>query len=324
MASWVDFAALKREVGLAPVLQQYDVQLRRSGRDQYRGRCPLHRGEGGDAFHANLRRNIFHCFSCGAGGTVLDFVAGMEHCTLADAARKLAAKQPECRRRAPTACQTKPLVTKKRMVPVPLGFVLRGVDSAHPYLGARGIDTCTAAEFGVGFYAGPGLFGGRLVIPIHNPRGELVAYCGRALDGSEPRYLFPSRFPKSEMLFNLHRAVAVGESSVVVVEGFFDCLKVHQAGIRSVVALMGTALYPSQQIALLERFQRVILMLDGDTPGQRATITIASRLRSRCSVEVIQLPAAQPDQLPTQAIRRILRVDGSGQPAACATLIQTP
>ena len=67
MASWVDFAALKREVGLAPVLQQYDVQLRRSGRDQYRGRCPIHHGEGGDAFHANLSRNLFHCFSCGAG-----------------------------------------------------------------------------------------------------------------------------------------------------------------------------------------------------------------------------------------------------------------
>src|SRR2546422_6305125 len=79
MASWVDFAALKREVGLAPVLQQYDVQLRRSGRDQYRGRCPIHHGEGGDAFHANLSRNIFHCFSCGAGGTVLDFVAAIYH-----------------------------------------------------------------------------------------------------------------------------------------------------------------------------------------------------------------------------------------------------
>jgi DNA primase len=245
MPNWVDFAAVKQQAGLGTVLRQYGVPLRRSGRDQYRGRCPIHRGEGRDAFHANLSRNIFHCFSCGAGGTVLDFVAAMEHCTLPDAARKLAAKQPGSRLRAPTACQTKPLVTKRTRV-LPLGFVLRGIDSAHPYLNARGIDTCTAAEFGVGFYAGPGLFHRRLVIPIRDERGELVGYCGRALDGSEPRYLFPSRFPKSEMLFNLHRAVAVGEPSVVVVEGFFDCLKVHQAGIRSVVALMGTALYPSR------------------------------------------------------------------------------
>ena len=88
--NWVDFDAIKQSVGLALVLRQYQVPLRRSGRDQYRGLCPIHRGEGREAFHANLSRNLFHCFSCGAGGTVLDFVAAMERCTLREAARKLA------------------------------------------------------------------------------------------------------------------------------------------------------------------------------------------------------------------------------------------
>jgi DNA primase len=71
MPNWVDFAAIQQSVPLASLLRRYPVKLRRSGRDQYRGYCPIHGGEGREAFHANLTRNVFHCFSCGAGGTVL-------------------------------------------------------------------------------------------------------------------------------------------------------------------------------------------------------------------------------------------------------------
>jgi DNA primase len=199
------------------------------------------------------------------------------------------------------------LVTKKSKPPSPLGFALHGIDSTHPYLVARGIEIPTAQEFGIGFYGGAGIFSGRLVIPIHNERRELVAYCGRALDGAQPRYRFPSGFAKSEILFNLHRAVASGRQTVVVVEGFFDCLKLRQAGIVSAVALMGAALYASQQRLLLERFSRVILMLDGDDAGRRATDDIARRLRQHASVRVVHLPdAMQPDQLPPEAIRHFL------------------
>lgn len=303
MGNWVDFAAVKQSIELAPLLRRYRVPLRRSGRDQYRGRCPIHQGEGREAFHVNLTRNIFHCFSCGAGGSVLDFVAAMEGCTLREAALKLQGLTD----RPPMPDSAQQLVTRKRRVPQPLGFVLRGVNSTHPYLAARGIDQPTARQFGIGFYRGPGLFSGRLVIPIHNPRGELVAYCGRALNGTEPRYRFPAGFPKSEILFNLHRAAAAAKPAVVVVEGFFDCLKVHQAGIPSVVALMGAALYESQERALLERFRRVILMLDGDAAGWRATTEITARLRPHCAVQVIHLAAqAQPDQLSEDAIRHLL------------------
>jgi DNA primase len=307
MSNCVDFAAIKRRVGLAVVLRQYQVSLRRSGRDQYRGLCPIHRGEGRDAFHANLSRNLFHCFSCGAGGTVLDFVAAMEGCTLTQAARKLERVSAVVPGDATPACSEKPLVTKKSKPLLPLGFTLRGIDSAHPYLADRGIATATAQEFGIGFYHGPGIFSGRLVIPIHNERGELVAYCGRALDGTQPRYRFPSGFAKSEILFNLHRAAAAGQQVAVVVEGFFDCLKLRQAGLTAVVALMGAALYDEQQRALLEHFQRVILMLDGDTAGRRATAIIAARLRQHALVRVIHLPdQVQPDQLSTDDIRQLL------------------
>src|SRR5215471_13157680 len=89
MQTWVDFAAIKQSVPLAPLLRRYQVKLRRSGRDPYRGCCPIYGGQGQDAFHAHLTRNIFHCFSGGAGGTVLDFVAAMDGCSLREAALKL-------------------------------------------------------------------------------------------------------------------------------------------------------------------------------------------------------------------------------------------
>src|ERR1043166_7445654 len=146
MQNWVDFADIKRSVTLAPLLRQYRVQLRRSGIDQYRGCCPIHGGEGREAFHANLSKNVFHCFACGAGGTVLDFVAAMEGCSLPQAALKLA-----CRSTAAPA-SGKQLVTRKSTPLRPLGFTLRGIDTAHPYLVARGVETAPAEQFGIGFY----------------------------------------------------------------------------------------------------------------------------------------------------------------------------
>jgi DNA primase len=79
-----------------------------------------------------------------------------------------------------------------------------------------------------------------------------------------------SAFTKSEFVFNLHRAAAAGQQTALVVEGFFDCLKLHQAGVPAVVALMGAALYDSQQRALPRHFRSVILILDGDTARRRA------------------------------------------------------
>lgn len=311
MINWLDFKSIKRTVKLESVLQHYRVELRRSGKDQYRGCCPIHRGEGREAFHVNLARNLFHCFACDAGGTVLDFVAAMEGCSLVEAARKLRAM----------ACSSDPLkstpngkelVTKRRRVLLPLNFTLTGVDCSHPYLVRRGITEKTAVEFGVGFYAGPGLMHGRLVIPIHNADGELVAYCGRSVDQTQPRYRLPWGFAKSEILFNMHRAAAGMENCVVVVEGFFDCMKVHQAGIQSVVGLMGSALYASQRQALLERFREIILMLDGDPTGRKASVVITQQLRPHCHVRVISLPdGIQPDQLPPEDIGNVLQSSAS-------------
>jgi DNA primase len=309
MAKWIEFATIKRTVPLIAVLAHYRIgELRRSGKDHLRGRCPLHGGEGRESFHANTAEQIFHCFSCGAGGSVLDLVAAIECCGLRQAAEKLSDW------RGPWALDERAwqaTVTKKIESVPPLGFRLRGVDLRHPYLGSRGISETTAAEFGVGFYAGPGLMGQRLVIPIHEEAGRLVGYGGRSLDGSEPRYKFPVGFAKSQVLFNLHRATVTGQPTAIVVEGFFDCLKVHQAGFRSVVALMGSALSERQRWLLVERFRDVTLMLDGDRAGRQASIAIAARLGQDCPVRTVQLSEnAQPDQLSSQCLQELLAQKG--------------
>jgi DNA primase len=101
----------------------------------------------------------------------------------------------------------------------------------------------------------------------------------------------------------MHRASSGKDNFVVVVEGFFDCMKVHQAGVRSVVGLMGSALYGPQRHVLMERFRHVTLMLDGDPAGRKASTTIAETLRPHCEVRVVLLPdGVQPDQLPAKDI----------------------
>src|SRR6202030_1751061 len=118
----------------------------------------------------------------------------------------------------------------------PLTFALQGIDHAHAYLKQRGITETAAEYFGIGFFPGKGSMTGRVVIPIHNERGELIAYAGRAIDQTEPKYKLPAGFKKSAVLFNLHRVKL--DDLVIIVEGFFDCLKVWQAGFPEVVALM--------------------------------------------------------------------------------------
>jgi DNA primase len=309
-AGWEEFSSIKQTVPLLPVLEQYRVKgLRRSGKDQWRGRCPLHGGEGLDAFHVNTAKQLFHCFACGAGGTVLDLVAALEGCDVREAAQKLVAawRVPATGWRGSVAPR-QATVTEKREGLRPLGFRLRGVDGRHPYLGSRGVAEATAAAFGIGFYAGPGLLSRRLVIPLHDETGQLVGYCGRSVDATAPRYKFPAGFAKSQMVFNLHRAANSRAETGIVVEGFFDCLKVHQAGFGSVVALMGAVLSDRQRRLLTDRFRRLILMLDGDPTGRRASNTIVAQLARHCWVKVIELATnTQPDQLSAEAIGALLK-----------------
>jgi DNA primase len=308
VSAWVSFAEIKSGVRLRQVLQFYGVDwLRRSGVEQYRGRCPIHQGQGTEAFHANLVRDVFHCFACGAGGNVLDFVSAMESCTIGEAAIRLQ-ESGGGRGAMPVASRgsaRRKLVTKKREVNTPLGFAL-DLDRAHPYLAQRGIDAITAGHFEVG-YCDRGLMRGRIAIPIHDDQGRLVAYGGRAVEAFAPRYRFPAGFQKSQVLFNYHRARAAGAQTVIVVEGFFDCMRVHQAGFAGVVALMGSRLSAVQKDLLANRFSAVVLLLDGDHAGRAATAQIAHDLEPACSVKTVLLPPeVQPDQMTAHHIQRAI------------------
>jgi DNA primase len=315
MKGWADFRAAKEAVSLEAVLRHYQVPELRRRRDQLVGRCPIHQGTRDDSFRAHLGKNAFRCFACQAGGNVLDFVAAMEKCSIHDAAlwlqqwfgasRSLGPAEGPQLTRWP---QRQPeLVREKESYNAPLPFALRGVDPNHSYLEHRGLARATVVEFGVGFYGRPGLLSQRIVIPIQNQRGQIVAYAGRAVDGGPPKYKLPAGFRKGLELFNSHRAIATCSRTVVVVEGYFDCMRVHQAGFSWVVALMGASLSIQQERLLLAHFEELILMLDGDAAGHAASQVIAARLSGRCSVATVRLSGgAQPDQMSDGAIRRLL------------------
>ena len=320
MSQWVDFRTIKQNVSIEQVLALYRWPLQRVRRNYLRGRCPLptHRStRSQQSFGVDTAKNVWACHSstcCQArggrvGGNVLDLVAYLEGCSIPEAALRL---QVRCGSTAAFHIYD-PLVSKGRErsggeLPAPLPFSLRLY--WHPYLQQRGVDLTTAAQFGVGYYAGSGFLRQRIVFPIHDGQGRLVAYAGRRLDDSEPRYLFPPGFRKSQVIFNLHRAVAEAAAHAgvaVVVEGFFDCLRVHQSGYRNVVALLGATLSGAQEKSLLERFRELVLMLDGDEAGRRASRQLAERLRGKVSLSLAEVPSSrQPDQLSREEIDRIL------------------
>jgi DNA primase len=320
MREWVDFRAVKRAVPLEVVLSHYRVRGMRRRRDQLQGPCPIHRGERQDSFRVSLSKNVFYCFSCQAKGNVLDFVASMESCSVREAALHLQhwfgvagrmgsgltlASPPSVWGNAEKDEKDELVRKKERGNPI-LGFRLRGVDGSHAYLRQRGIERATAVEFGVGLYSGPGLMNGRIVIPVRNEHGGIVAYAGRGLGEQRPKYKPPAGFQKGRELFNLHRARTTGQKSVIVVEGYFDCMKVHQAGFSNVVGLMGCSLSPIQA-HFLECFERVTLMLDGDEAGRHATEVIGHQLVGKTRLAVIPVPhGMQPDQLSSPQIEGLL------------------
>jgi len=335
---WVDFHAVKQAVSMEMVLAHYGVALRPVFGNRLRGRCPLptHLSkESSQSFAVETNKNAWACQSdsCVAarsgrvGGNVLDFVAVMENCSVREAALKLQrwfTLSSGTTVRGPTSSGSiisapgeaiprsqspRPALGECDARNKALAFELTGINHSHSYLAARGISLETAEIFGMGHFPGKGLMSGRVVVPIHDEAGKLVAYAGRALNGEQPRYLFPSGFRKAQVLFNLHRATRNEcRGSVIVVEGFFDCLKIHQAGFRNVVALMGVALSGSQQKLLEDHFGSVALLLDGDEAGRAASSRIAEQLIRKVFVRIVDVPAGlQPDQLSANDIGMVLK-----------------
>lgn len=315
MSGWVDYRMLKQGIRIEQVLGSYGVELQRVGCHQLRGLCPLptHGSQRSRlSFSVDTVKNVWACHSASCckfrqgrvGGNVLDLVACLEGCSIRNAALRLQEQERGGR------ASDHELASKgsSRSSPLPLSPLRFSLHLRwHPYLEERGVHPDTATGFGIGYYAGSGFLHHRIVFPIHDSVGRLVGYAGRSLDGGEPRYLFPAGFRKSQVVFNLHRAVRKAAQCAIVVEGFFDCLRVFQAGYSNVVALMGVSLSEVQEQLLLERFPRLVLMLDGDEAGRRASQQLATRLKGKVSLSVVEAPSGrQPDQLSSEEMQSLL------------------
>ena len=345
MATFVDFKAVKAAVSILQVLERYGIadSFKQSG-DSLSGPCPLHDGQNPTQFRVSIDKNCWRCFGrCDAGGNVLEFVSKKEGVSLREAALMLCewfdlplAEKPggsrknerqkappdaerENKTSAPTVRKSpEPAKAKPTAEPVeedvpnkPLGFALQNLETAHPYFAERGLSAECVAHFGLGFCA-KGSMSGRVVIPIHNADGALVAYAGRwpgtPPDADTPRYKLPPGFRKGRELFNAHRAFAEPDSSpLVIVEGYFDVFALWQQGFRRVVALMGCSLSAHQEAMIASALtpqSRIVLMLDEDAAGRDARGPIASRLSNHCFVRTFRFAqeGQQPDSLTAEQL----------------------
>ena len=212
-------------------------------------------------------------------------------------------KQSDAR---PSRSKTKPAPVSESSAPnKPLKFRLEKLERAHPYLAERGLTQETIVDFGVG-YCQKGTMAGRIAIPIHNESSEVMAYVGRfpGEPGDDtPKYKLPAGFRKSLELFNIDRAIKEAPTDpLVIVEGFFDCMKLHQHGCRKAVALMGSTLSVAQEELIRKhstRGSQVIVMLDEDEAGRAGREDIAVRLSKFVFVTVytFEKEGEQPEQL---------------------------
>jgi len=285
----------------------------------------------------SVSKNIWNCFSeCKHGGNVLDFITKMENVSVHAAALKaiewfhldpnsLSADsdedgehQSEAKPNG-NASAAHPASKKQPATPTndtpnkPLKFRLEKLDREHPYLVERGLTLETVVDFGVG-HCGKGMMAGRIAIPIHNADGAVVAYAGRFLgEPSEdtPKYKLPQGFRKSLELFNIDRAIKEpAEAPLVIVEGFFGCMKLHQHGCPKVVALMGSTMSAAQEELIRKHTNRksqVIVMLDEDEAGRTGREEIAVRLSKFVFVTVhtFAKDGEQPEDLSAEAVTEL-------------------
>ena len=309
---FIGFDRLKHSVTIEQVLARYSLleQLRRSG-DTLSGACPLHGGKNPTTFRVNLARNCWICFGkCHSGGSIVDFVSRMERVGIREAGLLLQEWfELEHGNEPFIPAEPKPTTSQPPEHNPVLGFSLAGLDQQHRYLQQRGLSDETIQTFGLGLCS-HGTLNGWIAIPIHNAAGKVVAYGGRwpgKPKSGEPKYRLPRGFRKSLELFNQHRAAKASPfEPLVVVEGFFGCLRVWQAGHHRVVALMGSMLSAAQEQRIVEltgSVGHVVLLFDGDAAGQKGAAEARARLSHCVSVSVARLSEGQqPDSLSDAAM----------------------
>lgn len=340
---WLD--ELRTRVSLSALIGR-SVRVQKAGRE-FKACCPFH-NEKTPSFTINDEKGFYHCFGCGAHGDAIRWMTDHQGLPFLDAVKELAASagmevpapDPRAARRAEEQKSLHDVMAAAQ------DFFVRSLAEeqgaqARAYLASRGFPAATVRDFGFGYApdsrtalkealsqfpedmlieAGLRIvvegrdpydrFRGRLMLPICDPRGRVIAFGGRILDKTKtdaPKYLNSPDTPlfdKGRTVYNLHRAAPASRQSgrVVVVEGYMDVVALAAAGIGEAVAPLGTALTEDQIERLWRMTETPVLCFDGDAAGQRAAARAIVRalplLRPGHSLRIAVLPAGlDPDDL---------------------------
>jgi DNA primase len=305
---------LKSSVDIVSVVGEY-VRLRRSGANRYMGLCPFH-NEKSPSFTVHVVYQFYKCFSCGVSGDVVKFVMEKEGLSFHEALKSLAERygipMPKRSQYADEDSKLRgALLAMHEQAEEAFRANLKSQtgEAARSYIAKRGLAPETVEHFGLGYSDRSGRalvrlfeqrgfpvaqmeesglvgkrqdgslydrFRNRLMFPIHNESGKIIAFGGRALSpDDEPKYLNSPETPiykKSHVLYNLHRAKESvrKDDRVILVEGYMDAIGVTAAGFRNVVASCGTALTTQQVQAVKRHTDRIAVNFDPDAPGANA------------------------------------------------------
>ena len=326
---------------IVSTISQY-MTLKRKGRN-YFGLCPFH-NEKSPSFSVSPDKQIFHCFGCGVGGDVINFVKKIENIGFLDSVRLLAEKSgiqlPNDISKAeeeniklknrvykinelaakfyhenlykPTSKIAQDYIKKRKLNNATLKSFLMGYASNSSnellrYLKEQGftedelLASCLIGKSDMGYYD---KFRNRLMIPIRDERGRFIAFGGRVLDDSKPKYINSPEnivYSKGRNLFGLNVAregIHGPLKRLLIVEGYMDAISLYQRGITNVVASLGTALTDSQGRLLRRNTEQVILGYDADGAGQQAIIRGMEILKSMdIDIRILQISGAKdPDE----------------------------
>jgi DNA primase len=333
---------LKNSVDIVRVIGEYVRLQKLGGSARYRGLCPFHQ-ERTPSFYVHADRQFFKCFGCAKGGDVFTFIMEIQGLGFFEAMKLLAEQNniqmpqpkadfdPESRKKA--TLQEMHEIAARHFREV---LYSDAGEPGRSYLKKRGIGQKLAEEFGLGFsdtqggltrvfqrqgidealLEGSGLilkrnegngyfdrFRGRLMFPIWNEAGKVIAFGGRTLGDDQPKYLNSPETPlykKQHVLYNLHRAREGARKTgrMVLVEGYMDVIGVHAAGVKEVVASCGTALTDKQVRAMKRHADKVIVNFDPDNAGVNATErSIQILLEESLHIRVCSLPGGlDPDE----------------------------
>lgn len=329
---------IRNNNNIVDVISQY-VVLKKKGRN-YFGLCPFH-NEKSPSFSVSQEKQIFNCFGCHTGGDVIRFVSKIENISFKETIEVLADRAGIALPKSNNERENELEYLKSRVYEInqiAAEYYHQTLYStisknAQEYVKKRKLDNKTLKAFMIG-YAHENVnlykilkekgfkdeeilasslvgknengrfydkFRGRLMFPIKDVRERVIAFGGRVLDDSKPKYINSPEnivYSKGRQLFGLNVAKKSGNKKIIIVEGYMDAVSLYQRGIENVVASLGTALTEGQGRLLGKYASEIIIGYDSDGAGQAATLRGLDILQNLgYDVRVLQLEGAKdPDE----------------------------